>query len=161
MKTMALIRKLFDYDYWANREALASLSSVDGVAERPLQLFAHVVGAERIWLARVNQEDWTSTPPWPPLTREECQAAIEELRAQWTALLEKLTAESLNGYVVYRNSKGVEFRTPLQDILMHLVIHSAYHRGQVATAIREVSGKPAATDYVVFVRQSEQLKSHG
>ena len=132
---------------------LASLSSVDGTAERPLQLFAHVVGAQKIWLARVNQEDWTSTPPWPSSSREECQAAVEELRAQRTAFLKRLTPARLSDHVVYRNTKGVEFRTPLQDILTHLVIHSAYHRGQVATAVREASGKPAATDYVVFVRQ--------
>jgi len=37
---------------------------------------------------------------------------------------------------------------------MHVVTHSAYHRGQVAAAVREAGGKPEATDYVVWVRQS-------
>ena len=36
---------------------------------------------------------------------------------------------------------------------MHVVTHSAYHRGQVAAAVREAGGKPAATDLVVWVRQ--------
>jgi uncharacterized damage-inducible protein DinB len=41
---------------------------------------------------------------------------------------------------------GAEFKTPIRDVVTHLVMHSAYHRGQVAAAVKEDGGKPAPTD---------------
>ncbi len=68
-------------------------------------------------------------------------------------MLDKLTPEKLAEILTYRNTKDVEFKNSLQDILMHVVMHSAYHRGQVAAAIRAAGARPAATDDIVFVRQ--------
>lgn len=146
------IRKLFDYDYWANREALASMGALGGAAERPLKIFSHLVGAQRVWLARFDDPNPPGVQPWPVLTLEDCRAAAEDLHKRWVALLGGMTPEKLASDLAYRNTKGVEFKTPVEDVLMHLVMHSAYHRGQVAAAVRDAGGKPAATDYVVYVR---------
>ncbi len=146
-------RRLFAYDYWGNREALASLSTVNGSAEQPRKYFEHVIGAQRVWLSRFETPDSPSVEAWPKLSPEECRTAIEELHKSWTGLLGELGPEKLAQNLVYRNTKGVEFKTPIEDVLMHLVMHSAYHRGQVAAAVRQAGGKPAATDYVVYVRQ--------
>ncbi len=154
MDPKAFFARLFEYDYWANSEALASLMTVTGSAERPRQLFGHVVGAERAWLARFGNPDPPDAKPWPLLTLEECRAAVEELHERWRALLDGLTEEQWAGTLTYRNTKGVEFKTPIRDVLMHLVMHSAYHRGQVAAAVREAGSKPAATDYVAYVRKN-------
>ena len=76
----------------------------------------------------------------------------QDLRRRWKELLDNLTPEKLAGDLLYLSLKGVEYRTPIQDVLMHLILHSAYHRGQVAAAVREAGGKPASTDYVVYLR---------
>jgi uncharacterized damage-inducible protein DinB len=69
------------------------------------------------------------------------------------ALLDKLTPEKLAQDLTYLTMAGAEFKTPIRDVLTHLVMHSAYHRGQVAAAVREDGGKPTPTDYVVYLRQ--------
>jgi len=150
-------RKLFDYDYWANSETLASLKSVPSGAEKARKMFSHVIGGQRVWLSRFENPAPPSAQPWPELTLEECASAIEDLRRQWEERLDKLTPEKLAGELTYKTTKGIEYRTPVSGILMHLVLHSAYHRGQVAAAVREAGGKPAATDYAVYLR--EVLKS--
>lgn len=147
------LRKLFEYDYWANREALASLSAVPGDASRPNKYLHHIIAAQKIWLARFESPESASTEAWPSLSPNEAQAAVEVLHKRWMKLLDQLTPEKLVQDLVYRNTKGAEFKTPIQDVLMHLLIHSGYHRGQVAAAVRELGGKPAATDYIVYVRQ--------
>lgn len=147
------LRNLFEYDFWANREALASLSTVAGDAARAQRFFAHIIGAQRVWLSRFESPEPPGAQPWPEMPLEEARAAIEELHSRWKALLETTTPEKLAGDLVYRNTKGDEFRTPRQDVLMQLVLHSAYHRGQVAAAVRDSGGKPAATDYIAYVRQ--------
>jgi len=153
MENLNFIRELFKYDLWANRQSLVSLATVAGDAERARKYFSHILGAQRIWLARFDGPMPPSAEPWPTLSVEECREAIEDLHAQWIALLDQLTPEKLEGDLAYRDMKGLEFRTPIRDVLMHLVMHSAYHRGQVAAAVRDVGGKPAATDYAVYVRK--------
>jgi len=156
MEHLNFIRQLFDYDYWANNEALASLSTVGGDAEKPRKFFSHVLGAQRIWLGRFASPEPPSAEPWPVLSADECRAAIEEVHQSCTALLENLTPEKIGGNLAYRNLKGVEFQTPIRDVLMHLILHSVYHRGQVAAAVREAGRKPAATDYMVYVRRMKK-----
>jgi uncharacterized damage-inducible protein DinB len=41
----------------------------------------------------------------------------------------------------------------VEEILTHLVIHSAYHRGQIASDLRAAGQEPAYTDYIHAVRQ--------
>ena len=41
----------------------------------------------------------------------------------------------------------------MRDILAHVVLHSAYHRGQIAAAVRAGGGEPAYTDMIHAVRQ--------
>jgi uncharacterized damage-inducible protein DinB len=147
-------RKLFEYDHWANREALTSLSSVSSAPEEALHCFAHVIGAQRIWLSRINQDAPSPPPAWPSLTLDECQAAVEDLHERWKAFCATLNEAQLSSSVCYRNSKGAEFTTPLEDVLQHVVLHSAYHRGQVAAVVRRAGGKPASTDYSVYIRQN-------
>ncbi len=151
-----MFRRLFEYDYWANCETLASLKTVPSGIEKPRKAFNHVIGAQRIWKARFENPAPPSVQPWPDLTLEECASAIEDLRRTWSGLLDNLTEEKLAGELAYRNLKGVEYKTPIQDVLMHLVLHSAYHRGQVAAAVREAGGKPAPTDYAVYCRAGKR-----
>ena len=55
--------------------------------------------------------------------------------------------------VRYRNSRGEEFHTPVGDLLTHVLMHGAYHRGQIAASVRRAGGEPAATDYIAFTRE--------
>ena len=153
MESLDSFRRLFDYDYWGTQAALQSLETVSGSAERALKVAGHIIGSQRVWLARLENPESTPGTPWPVVSLDEARAAVEDLHRRWTTFLSNLAAEKLEGDWVYRNTKGVEFRTPLRDVLMHLVIHSAYHRGQIAAAVRDAGGTPAATDYVVYVRQ--------
>ena len=153
MESLDSLRQLFDYDYWANQESLRSIATIRATADRALKIAGHIIGAQRVWLARFEAPDSPPPAPWPLLGLEEAQAAIDELRRRWLALLDNLTSEKLDEDLVQRTSKGVEFRTPVRDVLRHLVMHSAYHRGQIAQAVREAGGQPAATDYIVYARQ--------
>jgi len=41
------------------------------------------------------------------------------------------------------------------DILTHVLLHSAYHRGQIAVDLRAAGLTPAYTDYIHAVRQGK------
>jgi uncharacterized damage-inducible protein DinB len=141
------LRRLFRYEQWANQEALASVTEVPAA----LRLVAHVLGAQRLWLDRLRGQP-PSAPVWPQWSAAECAVEAGDLPRAWSALLDTLEDERLDDPVAYVNSKGEPWRSRVEDVLMHVLLHSAYHRGQAAAAVRAAGGAPAYTDFIHAVR---------
>lgn len=55
--------------------------------------------------------------------------------------------------LTYKNTKGESWTNQTEDILMHVIVHSAYHRGQIAADVRAAGFTPAYTDFIHAVRQ--------
>jgi len=147
-----LIQRLFDHMFWADARTLDLLNSVTSArTAEAMRLFAHVLGAERVWYARI-QGDSTAHPVWPNWSLEEMFAAAAANRLDYEKLLERSTAADLDRVIEYRNTQGTPFRTRLSDVLIHVAMHGSYHRGQVAAAIRRDGGEPVNTDYITYVR---------
>ena len=118
---------------------------------RALELFAHVLGAEQVWLARLQGRDAT-VPVWPAVGLDECERIARENHEAYRAFVGTLDRAALGASVRYRNSAGREFDSTVEDILLHVALHGAYHRGQVALRLRDADQEPAPTDYIAFVR---------
>ncbi|HEV2132448.1 MAG TPA: DinB family protein [Longimicrobiaceae bacterium] len=86
------------------------------------------------------------------MTLEECEAQIATLPARWRDFLGALQPDRLPKAVVYTNSKGEPWTNTVQDILQHVVMHSAYHRAQIATEVRAAGHLPAHTDFIHAAR---------
>ncbi len=82
MDIVDYLHRLFAYDDWANREVLAALRNAPNPPARSLKLIAHILSAEGLWLARINQEK-PSLPVWPELALAQCEAEGDALRASW------------------------------------------------------------------------------
>jgi uncharacterized damage-inducible protein DinB len=148
-----LLRRFFLHDAWANRETLAALERA-GAALPPqaLRWFAHLLAAERLWLWRLRG-DRSPVAVWPESTLEQCGTESEEMARLYPAYLETLTPEALEAPVSYVNSKGEAWASRVEDILLHVTQHSTYHRGQIASALREAGATPPYTDFIHAARQ--------
>jgi uncharacterized damage-inducible protein DinB len=156
------LRRQFSYDEWANREVLAAIRSAggaDGHASTPgsanhrsLQLMAHILAAERVWLDRLKQQP-QSIPVWPEPDLAQCEAQAAEMGGLWLEFLDLITAGDVAQSISYKNSKGEEWTSTIVDVLNHVVLHSAYHRGQIASHMRASGQTPAYTDFIHAVRQ--------
>src|SRR5689334_8298023 len=121
------LERLFTYDDWANREEIARLRGVASPAAG-LRILAHIIGAQWLWVTRIRNEK-AKMAVWPELTLEQCAAEIGELRAAWQNILQAVDREMSVKYV---NSKGEPWSSSVDDILTHVAMHGAYHRGQIA-----------------------------
>lgn len=147
-----LIQRLFDHMFWADAHTLDLLKGAPAArTEDVMRLFAHVLGAERVWYARI-QGDSAAHAVWPNWSLEEMLAAAAANRLDYEKLLERSTAADLDRVLEYRNTQGTPFRTRLSDVLIHVAMHGSYHRGQIASAIRRGGGEPVNTDYITYVR---------
>jgi len=115
---------------------------------------AHIVAAEWLWFYRIelNREKLQALPVWPELTLDQCEKQLNDLASIWTDYLDKLTPSKLSEQISYTNTKGEAFSNTIGDILQHVIMHSAYHRGQIATDLRSAGFSPAYTDFIHAVR---------
>jgi uncharacterized damage-inducible protein DinB len=144
--------RLFAYDDWANREAAAALARAASAPVKARNILAHIVGAQWLWYARITGEA-PEMAVWPELAPEACAAESTRLFITWRDFLATLGPAGLARIVEYRNTKGEPWRNSIEDVLLHVVMHSAYHRGQIATLLRDSGHEPAYTDYIHAVRQ--------
>jgi len=142
--------RLLRYDAWANAETVESVRRTP--SPQGLRWMAHIVGAEFLWLDRLTGSP-SPLEVWPALDADACAARVEELARSWPDYLSRLGSAGLSDGVAYRNSKGELWTSTVADILTHVVIHSGYHRGQIAAAVREAGGVPAYTDFIHATRQ--------
>lgn len=145
------IRKLVDHLEWADARVLDSLRAGRGSHPRAMALYAHVLGAEEVWLSRLESRGPRSAV-WPSLSLDEAAALAAQNAAALRALIAAATVDDLARVVDYRNSAGQAFRSTVEDILLHVALHGAYHRGQVALLVRDGGSEPSATDYIAFAR---------
>ncbi len=144
-------RRMFQYDSWANQQVLSALEAVAEPPAQSIRLFAHVLGAGTTWLSRLTAEN-SPLAIWPELTLVECSPLTHELSEKWQKYLENLTPEGLGESVSYTNSKGEGFSTLVVDVLLQVLMHSTYHRGQIATDMRANGHQPALTDFIIASR---------
>jgi uncharacterized damage-inducible protein DinB len=146
-------RKLYKHLEWADARVLQSLRAAHSVLKRDLDLYSHILGAEHVWLARI-----AGTPAkvavWPTLTLDEAERLASENVSAFEVVISSLTEESREAPITYRNSAGDQFTSTLEDILTHVCLHGAYHRGQIAASIRAAGDVPSPTDYIAFARGS-------
>jgi uncharacterized damage-inducible protein DinB len=136
---------------WADDRVLAALRSATVPDATCLALFAHVLAAEHVWLARLRGET-PRHPVWPTLSLEECAALVQSNQRELEPLVAALTPRELERPVTYVNSAGRQFTSRVDDILLHLCLHGTYHRGQIAWELRRTGGVPLPTDYIALVR---------
>jgi uncharacterized damage-inducible protein DinB len=157
------MRTLYDYNAWANHRSLDAASAL--TAERFVQpmgssfgsvrdTLGHIYGGEWVWLERFQGRSPSSLPDTTQFKD------VASLRERWNELEKRLldfvrglTQTDLDRVFEYRTLKFGVYRNPLWESMQHLVNHGTYHRGQVATLLRQLGAQPIATDLMHFYRE--------
>ena len=151
MSHLAYLQRLFKYNDWANKETLQSLQESDRLPASSLKRMAHILAAEHVWFQRLRSEPLL-VPVWPEWEIEEIAVEIDQMREGWESYLAAISEQDLSGSIKYVNTKGEKFESRRDDILQHVIAHGAYHRGQIASDVRALGGKPAVTDVIFAMR---------
>jgi uncharacterized damage-inducible protein DinB len=152
-----LIRDLYGYHHWANRRLFDVAAGLgDAAVARDMGkhwsvptlkgMFAHICGADTIWLTR-----WRGTSP-SRIPGDADFSSMADLRARWDALeseqrafVDGLDEAGLARVVSYKNTEGAQFNVALGALLQHVVNHATHHRSEAATMITLISGSPPDT----------------
>ncbi|MGD0956410.1 MAG: DinB family protein [Candidatus Acidiferrales bacterium] len=156
-------RLLYDFNAWANRRTLDACAELTpeqftrdlSSSFRSLRdTFAHIYGAEWVWLERWHDRIPTALPSaadFPDF--ESVRRRLSDMDRNLVDYVASLTADDLHRVVQYKTTAGAAHAQPLWQMLQHLANHSTYHRGQVATMLRQLGSKATATDLIGFYRE--------
>jgi uncharacterized damage-inducible protein DinB len=147
---LSTITKLWAHLTWADGillEVLRAGPSPPGAVRE----YAHILGAEEIWLARLEQRA-SRTPVWPDLPVDQLESLAGMLHRNYRSFLQRLDDRALEQVVAYTNTAGKSFENSIQDILLHVALHGQYHRGKVNLILRQEGHSPAPTDYIAYIR---------
>ena len=151
MDSLSLVRRMWAHVVWADELLWSALATERAGDASVWREYPHIIGAEEVWLARVEGRV-PKIPVWPELSRDELRTAREEIVPGYTRYLDNLSAASLDSDIHYVNTKGIAFTTKLGDILVHVALHGQYHRGKINLLLRQGNVEPVPADYIAFVR---------
>jgi uncharacterized damage-inducible protein DinB len=143
------LRRMFSHDAWANRETLAALQRASAPPAFAIAVMEHILATERLWFARLTRSG-ERVVVWPAEGLGACDA--EATARLWERHLSAQPAPDLHEAVSYVNSRGERWTNTAGDILQHVILHSTYHRGQVAASLRAAGQEPVDTDFIAAVR---------
>lgn len=145
------VRRLWEHVVWADTRILDALQQSDRVPAEAVQEHAHVLGAEEVWLARLEQRS-PRAAVWPVISLAELKELVQQTHAGFAGYLSGLHDADLDRTVTYANSAGDKFSNSIGDILLHVCLHGQYHRGKVNLLLRQSGCDPVPADYIAFVR---------
>ena len=157
-----LIRDLYAYHRWANRKLFdESVARGGDAVERDMgkawsfptvrRMFAHIYGADAIWLSRWKGTSPTAMPGGDITSMTMLRGRWDALEAEQREFVDSLTPADYPRVIEYRSTDGNAFRAPLGPLLQHVVNHATHHRSEIATMLTMISGSPADTGLVQHV----------
>ncbi|MGH9564147.1 MAG: DinB family protein [Terracidiphilus sp.] len=157
------VRLLYDFNTWANNRTLDACGALApdqltrdlGSSFKSVRdTLAHIYGAQWIWLERWHGRVPSGLPSdadFPDL--ETLRRRFAEIDSNLVDYVASLTADDLARVTTVRTTSGATFANPLWQMLQHVANHGSYHRGQIATMLRQLGAKPTSTDLIGFYRE--------
>ena len=142
-------KELLEYSHYYNLEIIKKFNDGDlhfMVPDRAIKLLSHTLNAQKIWNSRLAGKE-NGVDVWQDLPVDQMEFAEKENFQETLGLLEK---EELDRVVKYKNSKGESYENSVRDIIFHVINHSTYHRGQIATEFRKEGIDPIVSDFVYY-----------
>jgi uncharacterized damage-inducible protein DinB len=149
-----LLIKQIHFEYWANKELLKAMKIANPLDDRALLLLSHILSGAKIWLNRIKAEA-ISTTLFQERTLAECEALLEENKANWLNYLNSIDETEMNRVFEFIFPiDGSKKRISVVDGITHLMHHSSYHRGQIVVKLKGTVETLPFPQYVIYASET-------
>ena len=157
----SVCRTNLEFMKWADEIMLAALLKVPSDRasadtgssfKSMLDTLNHVYLAELVWFKRIQGENKRLAELETPADATALAQAWTDLHKSWLGWAGSMSSEDWTGPFTFRNNAGSDSTMPYWQIALHVVNHGSYHRGQVATMLRQAGIVPPASDLIIYYR---------
>ena len=160
-----MLQTLYGYQAWANHELLDKLALLDAASqaterETALRLVSHLHVVARIFAAHLTGTNHgyasDNTAETPPL--DELRAAVAATDRWYQDYVRMASPEMLSEAVAFGFTDGDKGCMTRQEMLLHVALHSAVHRGEVCRILWQLSITPPWDTFAVHLHQSQPVR---
>ncbi len=156
------IRLHIFYSGWASRKLLEAALALSEEKQRRefsvshkslMGTLEHIFFADRIWLSRavdsrVIQGGFSDFSSGETLLTE-----WPKVQKRWEDWASAVSHQDIVKHIDYKDLKGNAYRTPVWQIVLHVVNHATLHRGQAMSLLRQLGATPPPTDLIFYYRE--------
>lgn len=165
MSTASLLHSLFKYKAWSNDQLFVELAKLDPVTQKEAQhnamrILNHIYVVDQIFAAHLsgavqslNATNTTETP-----TVEALRDGVAMLDAWYVDYTADLSPEQLAENIAFTFTDGEKGRMTREEMLTHVSLHAAYHRGAAGRIMVQAGTPPPRDLYTRFLHQSEPAR---
>jgi len=155
------VRSLFAYKAWANAELFDALHKLPVAHAEQLhtciRTLNHIYVVDRLFRARLADEPApfhaTNTKETPTLAQ--LRSDVEATDAWYVDYVSTLTEPALSRVLSFTFADGDAGQMSVEEILLHVTTHGAYHRGNVGQVLKSIDIAPPRDLYTKFLHQAE------
>ncbi len=149
-----------EYSRWASQRSMDAVQPLTDEEKNRylytshhgvLGTLVHIYQADRIWLSRLLES------PRFTLAEEGERYTLDALAAAWTKVSDEfvswaaaLSEAGVESTLKYVNIQGLAYELKIWQVVLHVVNHASYHRGQITTMLRQLNHTPIVTDLAAY-----------
>lgn len=160
----ATMISLFGHKAWADSELFALLATLPAEHADPLhaciRTLNHIHVVDRIFRAHLGAEprpfDATNTEVTPSL--EALRRDVEATDAWYREYVASLAPAALPEVLDFTFTDGDRGRMSREEILLHVLTHGGYHRGNVGQVLKSIAVTPPRDLYTRYLHLSEPAR---
>jgi uncharacterized damage-inducible protein DinB len=172
MKMRHSVSKMYDYHVWANGVILDRLKELpQDIYHKDIQsgftsvsrVLSHIYLTDYTWFeiisgSRNMNEAMAATDQLRELIETSC---IEEMKKNFLELSEKYKSllnnqEDSEKVIVVDNPYAGLLETSISETVLHVVTHGSYHRGNIATMLRQMGHTSVMQDYGLYLYSNKK-----
>lgn len=164
--------KMYDYHVWANGVIIDRLKELpQDIYHKEIQtgftsvskVLSHIYATDYTWLDIISGKSMKEALLYADQLREQVETkSIEEMEKIFLDVSKRYkellnSQESVEKVIVVDNPYAGLLETSVFETVIHVVTHGSYHRGNIATMLRQMGHTSVMQDYGLYLFMPQTL----
>jgi len=160
MDQISTLERLFRYKAQSNEETVAAMRQFDDTSPAraiAITVLSHTYVVDRIFAANLTgaEHGYTSANPSHVPSLEELSEAIKTSDRWYIDYVSRLDKAQVDERIDFTFTDGKPGRMSREEMLMHVTIHGAGHRGQLGLIMMQNSIMPPGDGFTSYLHKAE------
>lgn len=162
------LKEVLAYHAWANAELLDKLEELKRVASTDhfsaaLRIASHSHVVARIFASHLTgaRHDFAADNVDPLPSLEKLREDMTTMDGWYARYVDAISETELAEQIAFTFTDGDRGRMSRYEMLMHVILHAGYHRGEIGQLLRRWNVSPPWDTFAVHLHHSDPARRNG